>query len=50
VVEDRTDTHSVGTELDRLTITVTATLLDVHKNTVPNRNKNGTYRAETVQT
>ena len=35
---------------DRLTIAEAAALLGVHKNTVRNRIKNGSYRAEMVQT
>jgi excisionase family DNA binding protein len=50
VVEDRTDAHSVGKGGDRLTIAEAATLLGVHKNTIRNRIKNGSYRAEMVQT
>jgi excisionase family DNA binding protein len=50
VGEDRTDAHSVGRGVDRLTIAEAAALLGVHKNTVRNRIKNGSYRAETVQT
>jgi excisionase family DNA binding protein len=50
VGEDRTHAHSVGRGRDRLTIAEAATLLGVHKNTVRNRIKNGTYQAETVQT
>jgi excisionase family DNA binding protein len=50
VGEDRTDAHSVGRGGDRLTIAEAATLLGVHKNTVRNRIKNGSYRAEMVQT
>ncbi len=48
--ENRTDAHSVGGGADRLTIAQAATLLGVHKNTVRNRIKNGSYRAEMVQT
>ncbi len=48
--EDRTHAHSVGRDRDRLTIAEAATLLNVHKNTVRNRIKNGSYRAEMVQT
>ena len=48
--EDRTDAHSGGRGADRLTIAETAALLGVHKNTVRNRIKNGSYRAEMVQT
>ena len=50
VGEDRTHAHSVGKGRDRLTIAEAATLLGVHKNTVRNRIKNGSYRAEMVQT
>jgi excisionase family DNA binding protein len=50
VGEDRTHAHSVGRGRDRLTIAEAATLLGVHKNTVRNRIKNGSYRAEMVQT
>jgi excisionase family DNA binding protein len=50
VGEDRTDAHSVGRGQDRLTIAEAATLLGVHKNTVRNRIKNGSYQAELVQT
>ena len=44
------DAHSVGRGGDRLTIAEAAALLGVHKNTVRNRIKNGSYRAEMVQT
>jgi excisionase family DNA binding protein len=50
VGEDRTDAHGVGRGSDRLTIAEAAALLGVHKNTVRNRIKNGTYRAELIQT
>ncbi len=50
VGEDRTDAHSVGRGRDRLTIAEAAALLGVHKNTVRNRIKNGSYPAEIVQT
>jgi excisionase family DNA binding protein len=50
VGEDRTDAHSVGRGGDRLTIAEAAALLGVHKNTVRSRIKNGSYRAEMVQT
>jgi excisionase family DNA binding protein len=50
VGEGRTDAHSVGRGGDRLTIAEAATLLGVHKNTVRNRIKNGSYQAEMVQT
>jgi excisionase family DNA binding protein len=48
VGEDRTDAHSVGKGRDRLTIAEAATLLGVHKNSVRNRIKDGTYKAEKV--
>ena len=48
--EDRTDAHNVGRGGDRLTIAEAATLLGVHKNTVRNRIKKGSYSAEMVQT
>jgi excisionase family DNA binding protein len=44
------DTHSVGRGKDRLTIAEAAALLGVHKNTVRNRIKSGSYQAEMVQT
>jgi excisionase family DNA binding protein len=50
VGEDRADAHSVGRVGDRLTIAEAATLLGVHKNTVRNRIKNETYKAEKVIT
>ena len=50
VGEDSTHAHSVGRGGDRLTIAQAATLLGIHKNTVRNRIKNGSYRAEMVQT
>ena len=50
MAEDRTDAHSVGRGRDRLTITEAAALLGVHKNTIRNRIKNGTYRAEQILT
>jgi len=50
VGEERQYTHSVGRGGDRLTIAEAAALLGVHKNTVRNRIKNGSYRAEMVQT
>jgi excisionase family DNA binding protein len=50
VGEDRKDVHSVGRGGDRLTIAEAATLLGVHKNTVRNRIKDGTYKAEKVIT
>ena len=43
------DTNNIGRG-DRLTIADAAALLGVHKNTVRNRIKNGSYRAEMVQT
>ena len=48
--EDRADAHRVGRGGDRLTIAEAATLLGVHKNTVRNRIKDGTYKAEKVIT
>jgi excisionase family DNA binding protein len=42
--------HSVRRGSDRLTIGEAAALLGVHKNTVRNRIKNGSYKAEMVQT
>jgi excisionase family DNA binding protein len=50
VGEDRTEGHNVGKGGDRLTIAEAATLLGVHKNTVRNRIKDGTYKAEKVIT
>jgi excisionase family DNA binding protein len=50
VGEDHTDARSVGRDSERLTISEAAALLNVHKNTVRNRIKNGTYRAELIQT
>ena len=44
------DTNNIGRGDNRLTIAEAATLLGVHKNTVRNRIKNGSYRAEIVQT
>jgi excisionase family DNA binding protein len=44
------DTNKIGRGGDRLTIAEAAALLGVHKNTVRNRIKNGSYRAEMVQT
>src|SRR5215203_4840498 len=44
------DTNNIGRGGDRLTIAEAADLLGVHKNTVRNRIKNGSYRAEIVQT
>ena len=46
---EQTLTALAGDE-DRLTIAQAATLIGVHKITVPNRIKNGSYRAELVQT
>jgi len=43
------DTDNIGRG-DRLTIAEAAALLGVHKNTVRNRIKNGSYRAEIVKT
>ena len=50
VGEYRTHAHSVGRDRERLTIAEAATLLGVHKNTVRNRIKSGSYRAEIVHT
>lgn len=50
MAEDRTEAHSVGRDIERLTITEAATLLGVHKNTIRNRIKDGTYKAEKVIT
>jgi hypothetical protein len=54
VSEDRTEPHSTssaaGSLQDTLTISETATFLGVHKNTVRNRIKDGTYEAEQVVT
>jgi excisionase family DNA binding protein len=50
VGEGRTDAHSGGRGTDRLTIVEAAALLGVHKNTIRNRIKNGSYRAELVHT
>jgi excisionase family DNA binding protein len=44
------DTNNIGRGGNRLTIAEAAALLGVHKNTVRNRIKNGSYRAEMVQT
>jgi excisionase family DNA binding protein len=44
------DTNNIGRGDNRLTIAEAAALLGVHKNTVRNRIKNGSYRAEIVQT
>ena len=44
------DSDNIGRSGDRLTIAEAADLLGVHKNTVRNRIKNGSYRAEMVQT
>src|SRR5918996_5439311 len=44
------DTNNIGRGGNRLTIAEAATLLGVHKNTVRNRIKNGSYRAEIVKT
>jgi excisionase family DNA binding protein len=54
VSEDRTEPHSAGSAAgslkDTLTISEAATFLGVHKNTVRNRIKDGTYEAEQVVT
>ena len=44
------NTNNIGRDSDRLTIAEAAALLDVHKNTVRNRIKDGSYRAEMIQT
>ena len=44
------DTNNIGRGGDRLPIAEAATLLGVHENTVRSRVKNGSYRAEMVQT
>jgi excisionase family DNA binding protein len=49
-VGESRDTNNIGRGGDRLTIVEAADLLGVHKNTVRNRIKNGSYRAEIVQT
>ena len=49
-MEESRDTNNIGRGGDRLTIAEAAALLGVHKNTVRNRIKNGSYRAEIVQT
>ena len=49
-VREGQDTNNIGRGSDRLTIAEAAALLGVHKNTVRNRIKNGSYRAEVVQT
>src|ERR671915_1036622 len=48
--EDFGDIHNAGSVSDSLTISEAATLLGVHKNTVRNRIKDGTYKAEKVIT
>ena len=52
--DDRTEPHSAGSASgsvrDTLTISEAATFLGVHKNTVRNRIKDGTYEAEQVLT
>src|SRR5215207_9862214 len=48
-VREGQDTNNFGRGV-RLTIAEAAALLGVHKNTVRNRIKNGSYRAEIVQT
>jgi excisionase family DNA binding protein len=54
VSEDRTEPHSAssatGSLRDTLTISEAAAFLGVHKNTVRNRIKDGTYEAEQVVT
>src|ERR687897_341688 len=49
-VGESRDTNNIGMGGERLTIAEAAALLGVHKNTVRNRIKNGSYRAEMVQT
>ena len=50
--EDRTEPHSAGSPSgsveDTLTISEAAAFLGVHKNTVRNRIKDGTYEAEYI--
>ena len=48
--EDLGDVNNVGSVSDSLTIAEAAALLGVHKNTVRNRIKDGTYEAETIVT
>jgi excisionase family DNA binding protein len=54
VSDERTEPHSAGSTSgsvrDTLTISEAATFLGVHKNTVRNRIKDGTYEAEKVVT
>jgi excisionase family DNA binding protein len=50
MAEQHSDVHNTGSAQDRLTIAEAARLLGVHKNTVRNRIKDGTYRAEKVLT
>src|SRR5215203_5774958 len=50
LVEESRDTNNIGRGGDRLTIAEAAALLGVHKNTVRNRIKSGSYRAEIVHT
>jgi excisionase family DNA binding protein len=54
VSDERTEPHSAGSTSgsvrDTLTISEAATFLGVHKNTVRNRIKDGTYEAEQVVT
>jgi excisionase family DNA binding protein len=54
VSDERTEPHSAGSTSDSvrdtLTISEAATFLGVHKNTVRNRIKDGTYEAEKVVT
>jgi excisionase family DNA binding protein len=47
---DRRDAHNSDRAGDRLTIAEAATLLGVHKNTIRNRIKDGTYEAQKVIT
>ena len=48
--EGRTDDHNAGSVDGRVTISEAATLLGVHKNTIRNRIKDGTYKAEKIVT
>jgi predicted transcriptional regulator len=50
VEEGRTDAHSVGRGVERVTIREAAALLGVHPNTVRNHIKAGVYAAEKVLT
>lgn len=50
MAEERTGAHNFSRDKERLTIAEAATLLGVHKNTIRNRIKDGTYKAEKVIT